>query len=290
MSNEQKTKKEQPKQAILGPGAILKAAREKNGLTVADIATKLHLKLINIESIEADEFDPSVALTFTKGYLKLYAKQVNVPESVVLEAFASLHIEEKEPAKLQSFSKRVAKQANDDRLMMITYFIIAAVAALVVIWWFQQDSAEVAQAPTNQPQGTQAQSSQTSVTQTSVEQTPDDLIVSAQFEVASEVDTPRLVSETNQLEEITQSAKADTIELIFEFADNSWMNLLDSTGEAIAYGVKKSGRVMTVSGVSPFDVTLGAPQVVSIIYDGVPVDMSRFSPGVTAKFKLPFSD
>jgi len=316
MSNEQKTKKEQPKPAVLGPGAILKAAREKNGLTVADIATKLHLKLVNIESIEADDFDPSVALTFTKGYLKLYARQVNVPESDVLEAFASLNVEEKEPAKLQSFSKRVAKQANDDRLMMITYFIIAAVAALVVIWWFQRDSAEVAQIPVQQPEVAQAAVIQTPVVQAPVEvendsneseATPDDLIVSAQFDVETEVETEEpfsdtttgTTSETNQLEEIVQdqvdlnapqTAQAQSIELVFEFADNCWMNLVDSTGEAIAYGVKKSGRVMTVSGVSPFEVTLGAPQVVSISYDGVPVDMSRFSPGVTAKFLLPFSD
>ena len=74
MSNEQKTNKDMPARVVVGPGAILKAARKKNGLTVAYIAKKLHLKLINIESIEADEFDPAVALTFTKGYLKLYAR------------------------------------------------------------------------------------------------------------------------------------------------------------------------------------------------------------------------
>lgn len=315
MSNEQKPKKEQPKPTVLGPGAILKAAREKNGLTVLDISRKLHLKLINIESIEADEFDPSVALTFTKGYLKLYARQVNVAESDVLEAFASLNVEEKEPAKLQSFSKRVAKQTNDDRLMMITYFIIAAVAALVVIWWLQQDSAEVAQAPVTQAPVAQAREAAAKDVSAPIieeaEPTPDDLIVSAQFEQASEVVDQQLESElptvdvaestanANLIEPIAQnqvdlnepeSAQADSIELVFEFADNCWMNLVDSTGEAIAYGVKKSGRVMTVSGFSPFEVTLGAPQVVSIIYDGVPVDMSRFSPGATVKFSLPFSE
>ncbi len=340
MSNQQKTKKEQPKAPIIGPGAILKAARENSGLSKADIARKIHLKLVNIETIEADDYDPSISLTFTKGYLKLYAKQVGVAEKEVLDAFAALNVEQKDPAKLQSFSKRVAKQTNDDRLMMITYLIIAAVVALVVIWWLQQDNSESANVPVSEPaptvstsQANQVPASQDDAEEAFDEATPDDLIVSAQIaeEQAQDIvdanqglvdstqeltsttqDLPSLDAEAVTLDESQQadvesllsdpvdalgdeqsddeSEQSETTELVFTFADNCWMNLVDATGEAIAYGVKKSGRVMTVSGVAPFEVTLGAPQVVSISFDGVPVDMSRFSPGATAKFALPFSD
>ena len=87
----------------------------------------------------------------------------------------------------------------------------------------------------------------------------------------------------------TTELEPQTIELVFEFADDCWMNLTDATGEDIAYGVKKAGRVMKVSGVMPFEVTLGAPDVVKISYDGVMVDMSRFPAGKSAKFSLPFS-
>lgn len=65
------------------------------------------------------------------------------------------------------------------------------------------------------------------------------------------------------------------------------MNLVDATGEAIAFGIKKSGRVMPVSGIPPFEVTLGKPQYVSISYAGETVDMSQFDGTRTAKFNLP---
>ncbi|GAA0857059.1 RodZ domain-containing protein [Aliiglaciecola litoralis] len=286
-----------------GPGQILKLAREKMGLTVADIAGKLHLKVINIEAIEADNYDPKVSLTFTKGYLKLYAKQVHVPENVVLEAFALHHVEEKEPAKLQSFSKRVAKQANDDRLMLLTYLIVAVLLALVVIWWFQQDSSEPA-AVIETP-SIQSQPSENIPEATPRNPTPDDLIVSAQreAELAAQQDdlasqlpddaSQDIESQANSLDELSaQSALTDegqTIDLVFEFANNCWMKLTDSTGEDIAYGEKKAGRVMSVSGVAPFEVTLCSPGVVKISYDGVLVDMSRFDPTKAVTFSLPFS-
>ncbi|MEP4889901.1 MAG: RodZ domain-containing protein [Aliiglaciecola sp.] len=299
---------------VKGPGAILKEAREKLGLKSLDIANKLHLKVNIIESIESDEYDPKISMTFTKGYLKLYAKQVNVDEQVIVEAFASQTEIEKEPAKLQSFSKRVAKQASDDRLMLITYGIIAALLALVVIWWLQQDSSDNTNIETTQLAEPIAEQVATDVstednlpdsaleTELSEEPTADDLIISAQ--ISEEVDDASEQNEINEddvvVADLAQQADveiatdepqnpANQIELVFEFSDNCWMNLKDATGEAIAYGVKKQGRVMTVSGVAPFEVTLGAPSVVQIRYDGVLVDMSRFEAGKSAKFSLPFA-
>ncbi|WJG10513.1 RodZ domain-containing protein [Aliiglaciecola sp. LCG003] len=304
MTDEQQ---EQQQVKVKGPGAILKEAREKLGLSAADIANKLHLKVINILALETDEYDTTISMTFTKGYLKLYAKQVNVPEDVVLEALAGQHIQQKEPAKLQSFSKRVAKQANDDRLMMLTYVIVAVLIALIVIWWVQQDSSEVSSTGVSVAKNT-VKASDTATLRTAqddaqgqdttLEPTPDDLIVSGQNTQQEFVDETVEMIEAEStaqpvIEQEAVSQDADTegqvIELVFEFSDNCWMNLTDATGEAIAYGVKKSGRVMTVSGVSPFEVTLGAPEVVKISYDGVEVDLSSIEAGQTAKFSLPFT-
>ncbi|GAA6184393.1 MULTISPECIES: RodZ domain-containing protein [Aliiglaciecola] len=299
---------------VKGPGAILKEAREKAGLKSADIANKLHLKVNIIEAIESDEYDPKISMTFTKGYLKLYAKQVNVKEDIILEAFASQTEVEKEPAKLQSFSKRVAKQASDDRLMLITYGIVVALLALVVIWWLQQDSPDSTGSDTSQviealetqnaSDSTASLNMQTDSEDNAISEQPtaDDLIISAQIAQDSanlpeqnesgvdesinalNAEQPEIPSTFEQ-----QQNAIDNIELVFEFSDNCWMNLVDATGEAIAYGVKKQGRVMTVSGVAPFEVTLGAPDVVQISYDGVRVDMSRFEAGKSAKFSLPFA-
>lgn len=125
------------------PGQQLKRGREAMGLTQQQVADRLHLRLGNIQDIETDTHKPGVSITFTKGYVRIYAKLLGMPVDPLLEAFDILHQGEKQPAKLQSFSQRVAKQANDDRWMMVTYLIVFLVIASLVIWWYQQSDKSI---------------------------------------------------------------------------------------------------------------------------------------------------
>lgn len=124
---------------FVGPGKLLQQARSRAGLTVEQVAAKLNLKPQSITDIEQEQFDQRISVTFTRGYLKAYAKQVGMDEAEVLSAFEQLNACDKEPAKLQSFSRRVANQASDDRLMLVSYVIVIAIVGLFVAWWWQQD-------------------------------------------------------------------------------------------------------------------------------------------------------
>ncbi|MBE1301552.1 MAG: DUF4115 domain-containing protein [Alteromonadaceae bacterium] len=124
---------------VTGPGKVLKEKRESLNLTIEDIAGKLHLRPSIIESLEADNYDLEVSTTFTKGYIRLYAKHLGLDAEPLLQQFDNLTNTSKQPAKLRSFSQKVAKQASDARLMMVTYFIIAVIIGLSVVWWLQQD-------------------------------------------------------------------------------------------------------------------------------------------------------
>ena len=317
-------KEEGPQEVIIqGPGEILKQAREKAGFSIQDIADKIKLKKALIEDIEKDNFDVNISLTFVIGYLKLYAKHVYVEETQILKAFESLSTQKEEPAKLQSFSRRVANQANDDKLMLVTYLIVAVVIALVVIWWFQQSS-------TDTTTGTIVSNNSEAVKEVIVQEVlplKETLMSNSESEIAapanvdvsmdnsgviaSEVGLPlvieeqsidnqsiaaKMVDDRNTLAvladdvDITVMETADPVELIFEFSGDCWMNLADATGENIAYGVKVKGRYMPVTGIPPFVVTLGAPEVVQIRYAGEPIDMSFLPPGRIAKFDLPVSE
>ena len=125
------------------PGQQLRKGREAIGLTQQQVADRLHLRLGDIQDIETDTHKPSVSMTFTKGYVRIYAKLLGMPSEPLLESFDVLHQDEKQTAKLQSFSQRVAKQANDDRWMMVTYLIVFLVIASLVIWWYQQSDKSI---------------------------------------------------------------------------------------------------------------------------------------------------
>ncbi|MCV2883129.1 DUF4115 domain-containing protein [Aestuariibacter sp. AA17] len=354
--SEEHEKVQEPEE--VSPGKMLREARERAGLSKQDIAERLHLKEVSIGRLEQDDYDPSISLTFTKGYLRLYAKHVGVSEEAVLQAFDNVASNSKEPAKLQSFSRRVAKQANDDRLMLVTYLVGIIVIALVVMWWWQNTSSSVSSTTTelsesltdgadsDRQQNVDAQLMSRGMI---VDEPPSDAEANAQLHSVTETDSqvnnfvvpqektnlssqaglPTNASSEAVQEEAfslseepiaptsdvqnndaassinternTQSEMAlsqqelatpdvENVELVFEFSGDCWMNLVDATGEAIAYGIKAEGRIMPITGVPPFDVTLGAPEVVKIRYNGVQVDMSEFKAGRTARFTLPFSE
>jgi len=309
----EKDEVQQPETVLQGPGQILKLAREKANLSSQDIADKMKLKKSLIEDIEQDNYDINISLTFVRGYLKLYAKHVKVDESEILNAFENLSTQKKEPAKLQSFSRRVAHQANDDKLMLVTYLIVAAVIALVVIWWFQQSSNDTTTASnlSSYPETATQHAitkeilpfEETSMPDTEIlksESIEDAAVVTSKEQVPTGIEKQSITVEisdaSNNLGELpdviptTNAETAAPVELIFEFAGDCWMNLADATGENIAYGVKVKGRVMPVTGIPPFVVTLGAPEVVKIRYAGKPIDMSFLPAGRIAKFDLPLSE
>ena len=91
-------KEEQQETVIQGPGQILKQARERAKLSSQDIADKMKLKRTLIEDIEQDNYDINLSLTFVRGYLKLYAKHVQVDESEILNAFEKLSTQNTETA------------------------------------------------------------------------------------------------------------------------------------------------------------------------------------------------
>ncbi|MDC8832699.1 RodZ domain-containing protein [Alteromonas gilva] len=343
---------EQHVPATPSPGQVLREAREQQELTQQAIADKLYLKVGIIDDIEQNRIDEQTSITFIKGYVRLYAKTLGLNQQEMITVFEQYHTTPKPPAKLQSFSRRVAKQAHDDRWMMVTYGIALIIIAGIVIWWYQQSANDTEEATTttgltsqqtpaamtptesddsltveaapqrprdeladNQPQesinaaNTLPQSLDDSVNavpaQLATEQAESvaDTGADTQIPPVTTASESPAVSEAEPVESDNYTATAgqsDTsslqsadlpseavVDLIFTFNGECWVNLTDATGEAIAYGIKASGYVMRVSGIPPFEVTLGAPSVVEIEYDGDVVDMSGFDPTRTAKFLLP---
>jgi cytoskeleton protein RodZ len=329
-----------------------------------------------VQDIESDTHQKSVSITFTKGYVRIYAKLLGIAADPLLEQFDQLHSDEKTPAKLQSFSQRVAQEAHDERWMMVTYLVIFLVVASVVIWWFQQsdksigtrfdefssgvveqvknlggessdasETTKITQLPTPRNVETQDETTQTpnleeeegaSVVTLDEEDLIDDTIsnvaeqADSQIERASElaqstvqdavaVTEDTLSSVTTEIEDTSESIADEvstqtealatvvetsasetiisdegyeinpdgTVDVVFTFKDDCWVSVRDVNKETMAYGVKKKGRIMTVSGIPPIRVILGAPQNVEIDFGGQPVDMTVHPAGRSANFKLP---
>ena len=122
---------------VVGPGQMLSEARRKLSLSEEDIAEKLNFKKSLVSNIEQDIFDQKLPATFNRGYLRSYAKLVNVDLDDVLSAYDMLGVAEVQRSEMQSFSNLTEKQAEHSRLMWLSYLIAAILFGLMVLWWLQ---------------------------------------------------------------------------------------------------------------------------------------------------------
>jgi cytoskeleton protein RodZ len=90
---------------VLSPGAMLSEARKALSLSQEFISSKLNLKIGLVEDLENDIFDPSMPITFNRGYLANYAKLVGVEVEDILASYDALDAATIQRSEMLSFSK-----------------------------------------------------------------------------------------------------------------------------------------------------------------------------------------
>ncbi|MGD9152644.1 MAG: helix-turn-helix domain-containing protein [Gammaproteobacteria bacterium] len=148
-------------------GRLLREARESEGMSIETVANELHIPASIIKMIENDEYDLNAKdAVFMRGYIRLYARLVNLSESEVGDIFRSLGVVT-EVRKIPKRGKIKIKQVSfeDKPVKLITNFVIIILIILLLVWWYSHyvaSNSKAVQSPvvvTEQP----ASSSQTSV-------------------------------------------------------------------------------------------------------------------------------
>ena len=119
-----------------GPGARLRDAREAIGLSLEDVSARLHLDRHTVESLEADRFDHLPAPTFVRGYLRAYARLIDLPHAPIIEAFDRRGLEP--PALIADIATGQEARSTDLPMRVATYGIVAVLVVLAVVWWQNQ--------------------------------------------------------------------------------------------------------------------------------------------------------
>ncbi|KJG18110.1 cytoskeleton protein RodZ [Photobacterium angustum] len=119
------------------PGDVLRQAREQLGYSQKDIANRLRLRLSVIDNIENNRFDQAQLATFTRGYVRSYAKYVGLEEEAVLDLLDKCGHTKPKAQEMQSFSRRTKREAHDSRIMGLTWILAAVFVGVTAVWWWQ---------------------------------------------------------------------------------------------------------------------------------------------------------
>ncbi len=288
-----------------GPGQLLRNAREQLGWTREQVASRIHLRLTLIASIEADTYDKHTSHTFIRGYLRAYAKLVGIPEETILAAYEKLGLTPPDNIDMQSFSRRSRQQANDSRLKVVTWLVILVLIGLSVAWWWQSTARRSAgddalaatemSATVNTPEANVAPAVEVAepVLPAASDAVSTQVVVSGATATLPVVATdasaavPTNVSGAVSTAESTTTEPAKAPQLKMSFTADCWLDVKDANGKTLFSGLKKANDELVLEGPEPLRFIIGAPMAVNLEYQGKSFDMSRYNNGRTARFSLP---
>ena len=300
MTTEQPHDFQDDSQAV-GPGQLLRNAREQLGWTREQVASLIHLRLTLIAAIEADTYDKHTSHTFIRGYLRAYAKLVGIPEETILAAYEKLGLTPPDNIDMQSFSRRSRQQANDSRLKVVTWLVILVLIGLSVAWWWQSTARRSAgddalaatemSATVNTPEANVAPAEP--VLPSASDAVSTQVVVSGATATLPVVATdasaavPTDVSGAVSTAESTTTEPAKAPQLKMSFTADCWLDVKDANGKTLFSGLKKANDELVLEGPEPLRFIIGAPMAVNLEYQGKSFDMSRYNNGRTARFSLP---
>jgi cytoskeleton protein RodZ len=124
----------QPDVGILTTGQHLRQLREQKHLTIQNVADKLYLDNSVIQALENDSYETLPPPIFVRGYLRGYAKILEVPATALIEKYDA-YVGHKPPPPIISQAKP-KKQAttNDLWVKALTYIIFLTLMVLMVLW------------------------------------------------------------------------------------------------------------------------------------------------------------
>lgn len=254
-------------------GAQLRQAREKAGLSVSDVAVKLLISEDIIRAIDNSQSDVLPAATFTQGYIRSYARILNLNADSIINEYNQVVPEAKQV--LTPHSVLPSRKTSVAQLLLRFLMIVLVVGVAAVFFWIYDGGYQLPNLPSVQlEQDPQALSPEQDVAdeiqldEMENLQQPDDISDSYAAPdtqlIIEQGEQPVLSGEAiqepvaNTVSTIpAQPETAVTGKLVITALDDSWCEITDANAERLVYRLLDSGEEISLQGELPFRIFLG---------------------------------
>lgn len=115
------------------PGARLCHAREQKSLSIQHVANRLYLDVNILQSLENDDYENLPSTIFVRGYLRNYAKLLELPPESILEAYDTMGKPQLPPLTPQITIPKTQKSSNDSWVRATTVAIILGMIGVIMV-------------------------------------------------------------------------------------------------------------------------------------------------------------
>ncbi|MDH5190425.1 MAG: DUF4115 domain-containing protein [Gammaproteobacteria bacterium] len=264
--------------SLLGPGEKLRKTREEAGLSQQDVANKLNLHIKTINALENDNFDVLPEPIFVYGYLRAYARLLEISDTPLIEAYSQLGYSDPELSSV--YKEKPAPTRADVMFHNTSISMVLVFAFLMVLWWYSFEP--------GMEQPIVVAESGTALAEIARSNNENDDIRVLREDVLENVSSSEAVATINEITKSNPPASSATKEaiMVLSFDGDSWVDISDAEGNRLVYDLIRAGRTKIVRGKAPFEIYLGNASVVRMEYNGEAFDLKPHVNGNLVRFKL----
>ena len=290
-----------PQQSLLNVGMALREARERLGMSVNDIADRVKFAPKQVEALEANDFVHLPRATFLRGFVRSYARVVQLDEAVLI---AALPVESAPQTVARPPVMNVAFPAMQSLRRVNALWLAGALGVVLVLVLFillydggpAATPTEVVVESLPLPAPDAAASAVAAVAAVQ----PDEVAKAPAIVRTTEPVKASPIAATPAPQSVAASAPAVTdkppvpLELLkrrplhFVFSADVWAEVIDVNGDILLSRTNPAGSEKWIGGPkrAPYDITIGHPESVKLYYRGKEIDLSPYAGMGTARLKV----
>ena len=298
-------------------GDLLRAAREKAGLSLGDVASRLRMGVKQVRALEQNDFPALPKGTFLRGFVRNFAKQVGVKPEQALNLLEATH---QSAAAITASVVVLPSQQNINvpspggeratpRGRIIIAVVISALLVTVIWWWWENVRPYRAEGgrpktvavdnsihlPTTAPEPVASITPPTEAASrpavgTAAQAAPQvELLQSVSTPAAPIVSVVTPASAPSAAENAsaaTPASRTGSGMLGLTFSDKSWVKIVDANGKTVLDRSFKGGDAEEVSGRAPFSVVVGNAKATRLAYNGKEIDLTPHTRAFVARLTV----
>ncbi len=293
------------------PGSMLREARERLGMSIMDVSSQIKFAPRQIEALEANDFEHLPELAFLRGFVRSYAKVLQLDAEPLLAALP----QKRTPAELSPEPVKEPRPDVHSALQQNSTWLGGALVVIVIavgfaLWHLRSPSEPVkvaeVEAPVALPAAMPASSVQAASEPAAVEPevppappaktAPHKMEAqkaqpaknqAAKTQPAKEKASASGVPETGVAParpakkkqaipgEMPAGASGPVATVRLEFSEDSWAEIKDKDGKILSSRAHPAGSELTVRGQPPLSVLIGNAPTVRVFYREKEVDLTR---------------
>jgi cytoskeleton protein RodZ len=277
-------------------GVVLKSVREARQLDIEDVCSYLRLSRRQVIALENDDFSSLPEATITRGFIRNYARMLELDAEPLLDAYRNLSgSEELRPISISSENIRLP---GNDKAPWLLYVMASILIVILVTAWVVY----VDYIPKTDPEAVYVPSETELEAAGSIETTLPpvaELLSSTSAPPANGEETPDqsavVVTDVNAIEAANASATDATASEVvaagmavvkLQASERSWVSITDRNNKTIFDKIMVAGIEEAVQGEPPLQVVIGNAPHTTLIYNNQTVDLAPVTHDRVARLKL----